>query len=112
MAVSTPVKLYEGVPTTSEAALYTAKGPVVLRAVLCSGDATGGTVSLSVVPKAGTAGATNRIGQAFAVAAAAVTNMLPQGVSYRLNTGDFVSGLQSSGTHITVHLLGESLGEA
>jgi phosphoribosylaminoimidazole (AIR) synthetase len=112
MAVPEPVKLYEGVPTTSEATLYTAKAPVVLRAVLCSGDATGGTISLSVVPSGGTAGATNRIAQAFPVAAAAVSNVLPQGVSYRLSKGDFISGLQSSGTHITLHLLAESYGEA
>lgn len=107
-----PVKLYEGVPATSEAALYTAPARTVIRSIHASGDATGGTVSLSVVPKGGTAGAANRIAQATAVAAAASVDLLPAGDSIELNPGDFISGLQSSGTHITLIIEGDSYGEA
>lgn len=112
MAVPVPVKVYQGVPTTSEAAFFTAKAKTVIKSIVCSGDATGGTVSVSAVVKGGTAGATNRVAQAFAVAAAAVVNLLPTGTMVVLNTGDFLSGLQSSGTHITLTVSGDSYGDA
>jgi hypothetical protein len=112
MAIGETSRLYEGVPTTSEAVLFTAKARTVLRSIHASGDATGGTVSLSVVPKGGTAGAANRIAQATAVSAAADVNLLPSGDMIELATGDFISGLQSSGTHITLVITADVYGEA
>lgn len=107
-----PTRLYQGVPTTSEAVLFTADAKTVLRSIHASGDATGGTVSLSVVPKGGTEAAANRIAQAFAVAAAASVNVLASGEYVVMNPGDFISGLQSSGTHITLTVSGDTLGDS
>jgi hypothetical protein len=112
MAIGETSRLYEGVPTTSEAALFTAKFRTVIKAVHASGDASGGTISLSVVPKGGTAGASNRFAQATAVAAAADVNLLASGDMLELNPGDFLSGLQSSGTHITLTVSGDVYGES
>jgi len=112
MPAPMPVRLYEGVPTTSEATLFTALVRTEITAIHCSGDATGGTISLSVVPSGGTAGVTNRIANATAVAAAASVNLLTADEVITLNPGDFISGLQSSGTHITVEIDGQVYGEA
>lgn len=107
MAVAVPARLYVGVPTTGETTLFTAKEKTNIRTIHASGDATGGTVSLSVVAKGGTAGATNRIAQAFAVGAAASVGVLASGEAIALNPGDFISGIQSSGTHITLAISGD-----
>lgn len=112
MAIGESSRLYEGVPTTSEAVLFTAKARTVIRSVHASGDATGGTVSVSVVPKGGSAGAANRIANATAVAAAASVDLLSAADQIEMNPGDFLSGLQSSGTHITLVITGDVYGEA
>ena len=107
-----PTRLYQGVPTTSEAALFTADSRTVVKSIHLSGDATGGTISLSVVPAGAAEAVANRIAQAFAVAAAASVNLLSNGEGIPLNPGDFLSGLQSSGTHITATISGDTYGEA
>jgi uncharacterized protein GlcG (DUF336 family) len=112
MAIAESVRLYEGAPTTSEAVLFTAKVRTVIRSVHASGDATGGTVSVSVVPKGGTAGAANRFAQATAVAAAASVDLLSAADQLEMNPGDFLSGLQSTGTHVTLTITGDSYGES
>lgn len=113
MATPVPVRLYgPAVPTTSEATLFTAKARTTIRSIVVAGDGTGGNVSLSVVPKGGTAGTGNRIATALAAAANTAVQGVPSGGLFVLNTGDFVSGLQSSGTHCTVTITGDSYGEA
>jgi hypothetical protein len=112
MPEAMPARLYEGVPTTSAAALFTATCRTVITTIHASGDATGGTVTLSVVPAGGSAAAGNRVAQAFPVGAAASEDVLAAGETIEMNAGDFISGLQSSGTHITVTIEGETYGEA
>ncbi len=112
MATVMAARIYQGIPATSEAALFTATVPYVITSIHASGDATGGSLSLSVVPSGGTAAAANRIAQAFPVAAAASVDVLPAGSTIAMRPGDFISGLQSAGTHVTLTITADAYGHA
>lgn len=106
MAITGKV-LYRGQPGTTESTLYTVPAStttVITGIVLANTTATDATVSLSVVPSGGTAGAANRILEGVTVSAK--SSFFIDGLSLPMATGDFISGLQGTAGAITVTISG------
>lgn len=104
----TRVRLYGGQPGTTEGTLYTvpaATNAKVSQIVLCNTSSSPAAISLSAVPSAGTAGAANRILSGLSLAGNSVTTL---DMSVFMDTGDFLSGLQTVSGAITVTISGET----
>jgi hypothetical protein len=102
------VHLYQGQPGTSNATLYTVPASTdvkVVSIVISNTTATAATITLSVVPTGGSAGATNRIMTAVSVPASGTTVL---DSSIYMNTGDFIAGLQGTASALTVTISGET----
>lgn len=99
MAV-TPKKMGLAQATTSDATVYTAAAPEVLTVIyLTNTSASAVTVSVSVVPAAGSASDANRLVKNLDIAANSVVQLTDLGIVMALN--DFISIIASAATSIT-----------
>lgn len=99
-------RLYQGQPGTAEGTLYTvpaSTSAIVKEIIMTNITTTAATVSISVVPSGGTAGATNRIIEGLTIPA---NDIKVAPLSTVLNAGDFLSGLQGIASAITVTISG------
>jgi hypothetical protein len=107
----TETTLFNGVPAVTETTLFTCPAgyKAVINAIHCSGDATGGTITVHLRPGGVAAATSNETAHALAVGAAAEVEVL--GVQemdgLAMKGGDVLSALQSAGTHITVLVEGD-----
>lgn len=102
------VRLYEGQPGTTVATVYTvpAATDVAIKAiVLCNTTAAIATVTLSLVPSAGTAGAANRVLAAFSVSPNSTVTV---DTTLYATVGDFLAVLQGTAFAVTVIISGET----
>ena len=103
--------LYNGVPGTSETPLFTCPAGfrATINAIHCSGDATGGTITVHLRPGGAAAGNANAIAVALAVGAAGNVDVLAAAEldGLGMKPGDVLSAVQSAGTHITVQVEGD-----
>lgn len=100
------VKLYQGQPGTSDAALYTAPGSTDVKVnsiVICNTTASPATLTLNV--RTGAVGATNRILSAFSVAG---NDTVTLETPVMLTAADVISGLQGTASALTVTISGET----
>lgn len=101
-------RLYQGQPGTTVATVYTVPASTDVKLtsiVLCNTTGTQATVTISVVPNAGTAGAGNRICAGLAVDPnSTVTIDSP----VHMTVGDFIAALQGTASAITVTISGET----
>ena len=104
------LRMYEGQPPTSETTLYTAPAAAVgpnprnVREIIAvNTTAVAAVFSLSIVPSGGTAGATNRI---FSNQSIAPNSEQTFEIDEVLNAGDFISGLQTTASALTLTING------
>ena len=102
------VQLYQGQPGTSSSTLYTVPSSTdvkVTEILLCNTTSTSATVTLSAVASGGTAGTTNRLLAALAVAGN--ETVVIESATY-LTTGGFLAALQGTSGAIAVTISGET----
>lgn len=108
-----PAMLYQGQPGTTEAALtlrpfnatsVPANTKVIIKQILLANTATAAaTVSISLVPSGGTAGAANRIVPNVSINANSVVAI---DMSQLMESGDFLSAVQGTASAITATISG------
>lgn len=104
--MTAPLRLYQGQPGTSEATLYTvpaATTVIVKQVVAANVSAAAATISLSLVPSGGTAGATNRLLGAVSIPA---NSSLSLDLSQVMTAGDFLSASQGTAAAVTLTISG------
>src|SRR6266568_712608 len=102
------IRMYTGQPGTSEGTLYTVPASTnakVTEVLIANTSAASASVSLSAVPSGGSAGNTNRLFTALSVDGNAVVIM---DMSVFLDTGDFLSAVQTTSSAITLTISGET----
>jgi hypothetical protein len=107
--------LYDTTPSTSNATLYTASAPAVVKGIYAiNGTGAAATITLNLVRKGGTSSdayAVN-IAAAVSVAANSTAALLPSEHLYsalnglQLETGDTLQGLQGTSSSITLLIIG------
>jgi hypothetical protein len=110
VATFTPVKLTQAVLTTSDVTLYTVPGAtsiILKEIILTNTTAASATVSISIVPSAGSAGVSNRIFEQVAVPA--FTSVIIGDVAEVMPTGEFISAKSSAATTITIRASGVTI---
>lgn len=101
-------RLYQGQPATSAGTAYTVPASTdvkVTSIVLCNTTSSSATVTISVVPSAGTAAASNRVVSALALAGNETVTL---DTPVHMTAGDFISALQGTSSAITVTISGET----
>ena len=104
----TRIRLYSGQPGTSEGTLYTVPGNTntkVVQVILCNTSGSPAAISLSIVPSGGSAGATNRILSNLSIDGNSVVTL---DMSVFMDTGDFLSAVQTISGAITLNISGET----
>jgi hypothetical protein len=102
------VRFYVGQPGTSEGTVYTVAASTnakISQIVLCNTSNSPASLSLSVVPSGGSAGATNRIISGLSLDANSTTTL---DMSVFMDTGDFISAIQTVSGAITAYISGET----
>lgn len=110
MAVYTPIKLCQAVLTAADVTYYTVPGAtsvIVKEIVLTNTTVVNVTVSVSLVPSAGSAGVGNRILEQVPVAA--LTTVVLSDFSEVMPTGEFISAKASAATSITMRASGVTI---
>jgi hypothetical protein len=108
-----PIHLYQGDPTTSEAALYTVPdnwGKVVdVDSILvCNTSGSAATVTLELVRKGGSAGTGNIFLDATSEATLTTAQLLPAGTHIALNPGDAIYSAEGTSNAINVEIDGKT----
>lgn len=106
MASYNPKRLYVGQPATTSATLYTvpaSTSAIVKNIIITNTTGTAATLTLSIVPSGGTAGATNRIITGLSVSG---NDTAVFDISAVMATGDFIAGLQGTSGSLTVNISG------
>lgn len=106
--MTAPLRLYQGQPATSEATLYTvpaATTVIVKQVVAANTSAAAATISLSLVPSGGAAGAANRLLGAVSIPA---NSSISLDLSQVMTAGDFLSGSQGTAAAVTLTISGVS----
>lgn len=107
MATFTPVKMAQSnAANTTENTVYTVPGAtsaIVKEIVIANVTASAATLSISLVPSAGTAGDTNRIVKDVSFPANSVSTL---DIMEVMNTGDFISIKQGTASAITTTISG------
>lgn len=102
----TSKKLYWGTPATGEATLYTvpaATETYVKEIWICNTTGTAATISLSIVNNGGAAATGNLILAARSIPA---NDFIIIACYEHMDTGDFISGLQGTGSALNVRISG------
>jgi hypothetical protein len=110
VAVYAPVKLFQAVLTTSDVVLYTvaAATTVILKEIILTNTtATNATVSISIVPAAGSAAVGNRIFEQVPVAA--YTTVIISDLSEVMPTDEDITAKSSAATTITMRASGVTI---
>lgn len=103
------INLYQGQPGTTNSTLYTVPASTTVKVasiVITNTTSSSATLTLSIVPSGGTAGAANRILAAIAVGGNVTMTLDP--ISVYMNASDFIAGLQGTSSALTVTISGET----
>jgi hypothetical protein len=107
MSVYAPIKLCQAVLTASDATYYTVPGStsvIIKEITLVNTTATSATVTISIVPSAGSPAVGNRLFEQVPVSP--YTTVIISDLSEVLPTGEFLSAKASAATTITMRASG------
>lgn len=102
------VTVYQGQPSTTVATVYTVPASTTVKVasiVVTNTTTSAATLTLSVVPSGGTAGATNRVLTAYSVAG---NDTVVFDTTIYMNAGDFLATLQGTASALTVTISSET----